>query len=126
MDNLATVYLAQKKPGQAEQLEEEVVRGVREEVGTDNPYTLGARELRAATYEANGKSAQAEPLLKNVLKDQRRVLGDKHPDTLLTMAVLAEHYMKHAKMDQVEKYAGEAWRRPVASSTTNIRSEWLR
>ena len=93
MNNLANVYLTEKKPVQAERLLARAIRSLQEKVGGEHPGTLIAMCNLAIAYNSNGKRQEAEELWKGVLRIQRRVLGDKHPETLTTMVILGDYYL---------------------------------
>ncbi len=109
MNNLANVYLNERKPEQAERLLDQAVERLREKVGGEHPASLIAMNNLAIAYNTTGKQQEAEALWKDALRIQRRVLGDNHPDTLTTMVTLGEFYVYRKKdYDEAEKLLLEA------------------
>ena len=82
MSSLASVYHAQSKYPQAEELQAKVTEVRRGLLGEEHPDTLKSMLGLASAYERDGKYVQAEPLYRKVLRLDRRVLGEDNPQTL--------------------------------------------
>jgi tetratricopeptide (TPR) repeat protein/Cdc6-like AAA superfamily ATPase len=100
MDNLAVVYLAQRRYNEAAQLLKDVLE-IRE--GTPEPdlsdvattlNTLGG------LYNEQGKYADAEPLLKRALAIRENTLGKDHPTVAVTLNTLGSLYYNQERFDE--------------------------
>ncbi len=84
MNNLARLYQAQGRYGEAEPLLRETLQRSREALGPQHPDTLVDMNNLAALYRAQGRYDEAEPLLREALQRSREALGSAHPRTLAT------------------------------------------
>jgi tetratricopeptide (TPR) repeat protein len=102
MNNLAEIYKAQGRYGEAEPLLREVLQGYRETLGPKHPDTLTSMNNLAGLYKAQGRYGEAEPLLREALQIRCETLGPKHPDTLGSMNNLAELYQSQGRTGDAE------------------------
>ena len=96
MCNLARVYSAQGRYGEAEQLFRKTLEIA--EWGAEHRWRLVYTADLADMYRDQGRYAEAEPMLAKTLQTERKVLGDGHKLTLRSMHYLGrvltalEHY----------------------------------
>ncbi len=102
MNNLAALYRAQGRYGEAEPLYRETLQLSREVLGPRHPNTLGSMNNLAALYDSQGRYRDAEPLYLEALKLSRAVLGPRHPNTLSSMNNLAFLYSGQGRYGEAE------------------------
>jgi len=87
MNNLAGLYYATGRYGDAEPLYEKALDLSREVLGEKHPNTIRSMNNLGALYSATGRYGDAEPLYRDALALRREVLGEKHPDTITSMSM---------------------------------------
>jgi tetratricopeptide (TPR) repeat protein len=92
LNNLAFVYQAVGRYGEAEPLYREALLTRREVLGPRHPDTLISLNNLAALYRALGRYGEAEPVYWEALQASREVLGPRHPNTLGSLNNLAGLY----------------------------------
>ncbi|KAJ5943326.1 hypothetical protein N7516_003494 [Penicillium verrucosum] len=98
------------RPGRladAEKLERDVVDVSREELGTDNPFTLTAMANLASTFRDQGRWTDAERLEKEVVTSSEAVLGETHPRTLMSISNLASTYRNQGRLEEAKDLGGK-------------------
>jgi CHAT domain-containing protein/tetratricopeptide (TPR) repeat protein len=108
LSNLALLYKAQGRYGEAEPLYLEALRAQREELGPHHPDTLTSLNNLAILYHAQGRYGEAEPMHREVLQGRRQVLGPRHPQTLVTLSNLALLYKAQGRYGEAEPLSQEA------------------
>ena len=78
LNNLATLYQAQGRYGEAEPLYHEALQARRETLGPHHPHTLTSLNNLAFFYQAQGRYGEAEPLYREALQAFRETLGPHH------------------------------------------------
>ncbi|HEX5053296.1 MAG TPA: serine/threonine-protein kinase [Planctomycetota bacterium] len=86
---LASVYHAQGRDREAEQLERRVFATSRELFGIEDPDTLASGNNLGQQLTGLGKHAEAVTALQEVVDVRLRVLGERHEDTATAMTNLA-------------------------------------
>ncbi|WP_354119947.1 CHAT domain-containing protein [Bradyrhizobium sp. LA6.12] len=84
LNNLAFLYQAQGRYGEAEPLFWETLQARRAVLGPRHPDTLVSLNNLAFLYDAQGRYSEAEPLYQEALHASREALGPRHPTTLRT------------------------------------------
>jgi CHAT domain-containing protein/tetratricopeptide (TPR) repeat protein len=97
LNNLAFLYKAQGRHGEAELLLREALQG-----------GLGSLNNLALLYQAEGRYGEAEPLYREALQAGREVLGPRHPDTLTSLNNLATLYEAQGRYGEAEPLYQEA------------------
>jgi tetratricopeptide (TPR) repeat protein len=92
LGNLALLYRAQGRYGEAEPLYRELLEASRELLGPSHPITLIGLNNLANLYSAWGRYSEAEPLFQEALQAKREVPGSRHPETLVSLNDLAVLY----------------------------------
>ena len=110
MSNLAGLYWAQGRHGEAEPLSREALRLQREALGPRHPDTLISMSNLALLYQAQGRYGEAEPLSREALRLRREALGPRHPNTLASMSNLAGLYWAQGRHGEAEPLSREALR----------------
>ncbi|MGL4551273.1 MAG: protein kinase domain-containing protein [Gemmataceae bacterium] len=87
---LAGTYLGLGQPAKAERLYAKAWATLREELGDDDPISLGAGRALAWARQSAGQRIKALALFRQVADAQERLLGADHPDTLATLVNLGE------------------------------------
>jgi len=100
--NLAFLYQAQGRYGEAEPLFQSVLAGFEEILGDEHPNTLTILNNLAGLYRAQGLYEKAEPLLQRALAAREQVLGPEHPDTLTSISNLAALYSDQGRYEKAE------------------------
>jgi tetratricopeptide (TPR) repeat protein len=108
LSNLAELYQAQGRYGEAEPHVKEALQARREVLGSRHPDTLNSLNNLAELYQAQGRYGEAEPLLKEALQASREALGPRHPDTLMSLNNLAGLYQAQGRFDEAEPLYLEA------------------
>ena len=72
LNNLAVLYQAQGRYGEAEPLFLEALQASREVLGPRHPDTLTSLNNLAVLYQAQGRYGEAEPLFQEALQAQPR------------------------------------------------------
>jgi tetratricopeptide (TPR) repeat protein len=83
--NLASLYQAQGRYGEAERLLKRVLEAEERVFGKEHPSTLISVNNLAELYRIQGRYGEAEPLFKRALEAKERVLGKEHPSTLTSV-----------------------------------------
>jgi tetratricopeptide (TPR) repeat protein len=120
MDNLAEIYIYQRKYDQAEPLTKFAYEQRRETLGNTDPDVLVWLNNLAGLYVAQGKPDKSETLLAEALEHLRPKLPKEHPQigATLAMLTLARLQLKnYAEAEEVgreclairEKQAPNAW-----------------
>jgi tetratricopeptide (TPR) repeat protein len=102
LNNLAGVYDAQWKLGEAEPLYKRALEIREKAFGKDHPDVAMSLINLGGLYHGQGKFDQAEPLYKRSLEIREKALGKDHPDVALSLDSLAELYYAEGKFDQAE------------------------
>ena len=132
LNNLAELYWAQGRFGEAEPLYREALQARREVLGPRHPGALISLSNLAALYRAQGRFGEAEPLNREALQARREVLGPHHPLTLASLNNLAELYQAQGRFGEAATLYREAPEpvREVLGRTIRIRrtsrSTWRR
>ncbi|KAG9107965.1 hypothetical protein FRC07_008549 [Ceratobasidium sp. 392] len=98
----AQVYDESGRWQQAEQLQVQVVDGMKQALGELHPHTLTSMANLASTYRNQGRWDEAELLQVQVVDARKQALGELHPDTLRSMANLALTYSNQGRWDEAE------------------------
>ena len=110
VNNLAGLYQAQGRYGEAEPLFSARSRPASACSGQEHPDTLTSVNNLAALYQAQGRYGEAEPLYKRALEAYERVLGREHPDTLTSVNNLAGSIRPRAAMARPSRSISARWR----------------
>ena len=102
INNLAFLYGAQGRYGEAELLYRRALAASEKVLGSEHPFTLSSVNNLAASYEAQGRYREAEPLFRRALAAREKVLGSKHPDTLSSVNNLAFLYKAQGRYGEAE------------------------
>jgi tetratricopeptide (TPR) repeat protein len=122
MNNLAVVYLEQRKYAQAEELFAAVLAGWRRLLGEEHSDTLAATENLGVAHLRQQHYALAKPLLTRTLEVRRRVLGPENAATLR-----AANHVAALQLEQAEYSEAETLLRSLLSLYEKIGSNsWLR
>jgi CHAT domain-containing protein/tetratricopeptide (TPR) repeat protein len=108
LENLAQIYAAQGRYGDAEPLLRDALRVRREVLGPRHPDTLTSLNNLAELYVAQGRYGDAEPLLQEALQARREVLGPRHPGTLTSLSSIAVLYYSQGRYVEAEPLLQEA------------------
>ncbi|KAJ5900074.1 hypothetical protein N7495_004818 [Penicillium taxi] len=100
---LAIAFRLEGQWEKAEELEEQVLKTRRTNLGTDHPDTLASMANLASIYRNQGRWKEAEQLNMQVLETCRTKLGTDHPDTLTSMANLASTYRNQGRWEEAEQ-----------------------
>ncbi|MBL8252033.1 MAG: tetratricopeptide repeat protein, partial [Candidatus Competibacter sp.] len=92
VNNLALLYQAQGRYGEAEPLHQRALAGFEKGLGPMHPDVLLSVNNLAALYRAQGRYGEAEPLYQRALAGFEKGLGPMHPDTLASVNNLASLY----------------------------------
>ena len=110
--NQASRLREQAKYDEARELGEQVLAGMRQELGEEHPDTLLAINNLALTLFEKGELKRARELQEKVLEAQRRVGGKVHPNTLVAMGNLATTLQAQGELEraqELQEKALEAW-----------------
>ncbi len=88
LNNLAGLYQAQGKYGEAEPLYKRSLAVLEKALGPDHSHVATSLDNLAALYQAHGRYGAAEPLYKRSLVIVEKALGPEHP----TVAQALENY----------------------------------
>ncbi|MFZ1413473.1 MAG: tetratricopeptide repeat protein [Defluviicoccus sp.] len=108
LNNLAGLYKAQGRYGEAEPLYKEALQASREVLGARHPNTLSSLNNLAMLYDSQGRYGEAEALFKEALQARREVLGPRHPNTLSSLNNLAMLYQAQGRYGEAEPLYKEA------------------
>ncbi|CAI7669244.1 unnamed protein product [Penicillium crustosum] len=100
---LGTVYRAEGRWEEAEQLELQVMKSRKTKLGEDHPDTLVSISNLASTYSSQGRWEEAEQLKLQVMKSRKTTLGEDHPDTLTSISNLASTYSSQGRWEEAEQ-----------------------
>jgi len=89
LNNLAELYAAQYRHGEAEPLLKRALEARERVLGREHPDTLLSVSDLAEVYQDLGRYGEAELLLKRALEARERVLGREHPQTIVSVNDLA-------------------------------------
>jgi len=89
MNNLAGLYYAQGRYGEAEPLYIKALKLCKKVLGREHPDTIRSMNNLAGLYNVQGRYGEAEPLFTKALQLREKVLGREHPDTITSMNNLA-------------------------------------
>jgi tetratricopeptide (TPR) repeat protein len=122
LNNLATVYEAQKKFVEAEPLFKRSL-AIREKIlGPDDPQVAQTVNNLATLYQHQDKYAEAEPLFKRALEIWEKNLGPDHPDVASSVNNLATLYQdqdKYAEAEPLFKRALKIWEKNLGPEHPN-------
>jgi tetratricopeptide (TPR) repeat protein len=82
LNNLAELYLAMGRYGEAEPLLLRALQIYEAQLGSDHPSTASSLNNLAELYLAMGRHGEAEPLLLRSLMIREQLLGTDHPAKL--------------------------------------------
>ncbi|KAG6880092.1 hypothetical protein C0992_006366 [Termitomyces sp. T32_za158] len=102
-----------------EQLQQQVLRECKEELGSIHPDTIQAMYNLAETFWKEEKLEEAEKLEQEVLKVRREAFGTDHPDTIQAMSNLAATFWKSGKLEEAEKLEQEVLKMREKASEAN-------
>ena len=108
MNNLAELYKAQGRYGEAEPLYHEALQLRGEVLGPKHPDTLQSMNNLGLYWAQGSRYGEAEPLLREALQLRGEMLGPKHPDTLQSMNNLAQLYKAQGRYGEAEPLYREA------------------
>lgn len=109
-NNLAVVYMKQKKYKEAEKLMERVLRIWEEALGEEHVNTTTCYNNLACIYESQRKYKEAEKLYEKALRIREKILGEEHQDTASSYNNLALLYQRQGKYKEAEKLYEKAIR----------------
>ena len=107
LDNLAGLYQAQGRYGEAEPLFKRALEVNERVLGPEHPDTLTSVNNLAALYLVQGRYGEAEPLYKRVIEASERVLGKEHPHTLLAGTIWRSCIWSRAATARPSRSIGE-------------------
>jgi tetratricopeptide (TPR) repeat protein/CHAT domain-containing protein len=107
LNDLAVLYKAQGRYGEAEALYQEALQRSLV-LGARHPETLTSLNNLADLYEAQGRYSEAEPLFQQALQTRRELLGPRHSATLTTLNNLAGLYVSQDRYSEAEPLYREA------------------
>jgi tetratricopeptide (TPR) repeat protein len=87
LNNLAHLYQAQGRYGEAEPLYQQALATSERVLGAEDPDTLTSLNNLASLYRAQGRYGEAEPLYQHALATSERILGAEHSFTLTSRTV---------------------------------------
>jgi tetratricopeptide (TPR) repeat protein len=90
LNNLALLYDAQGRYGDAEPLYRRALAIVEQGVGLTHPDVAASLNNLAELYRAQGRYGDAEPLYRRALALYEQLLGPDHPDVAVSLNNLAE------------------------------------
>ena len=102
VNNLAALYDAQGRYGEAEPLYKRALAGYEAARGPAHPETLRGVNNLAFLYQAQGRYGEAEPLYKRALAGNEAALGPVHPNTLTSVNNLAFLYDAQGRYGEAE------------------------
>jgi tetratricopeptide (TPR) repeat protein len=102
LHNLAALYQAQGRYGEAEPLFQKTLQLHEKILGSEHPHTLISLHSLAFLYQAQGRYGGAEPLYRKALQLREKVLGPEHPHTLTSLNNLAILYQDLGRYGEVE------------------------
>ncbi|HEY0910612.1 MAG TPA: CHAT domain-containing tetratricopeptide repeat protein, partial [Bradyrhizobium sp.] len=123
LNDLAALYEAENKLGQAEELHQRSLRIREKLVGPDDPVLAQSLGNIAVVYLAEGRYAQAEESFKRALAIQQKALGVGHPLVGSTLNNLAEVYRAEAKDAEAEKLYQQAltiWEKTLGPDNPSV------
>jgi tetratricopeptide (TPR) repeat protein/tRNA A-37 threonylcarbamoyl transferase component Bud32 len=94
MNDLGQVYLAQKRPEDAERITADALARARRVLGNDHKETLTYINNLAIAKRRLGKLDEAEALYTEGYEGSRRTIGAEAPSTLISMVNLGSFYVK--------------------------------
>ena len=98
LNNLASLYRAQGRHGEAEALYREALQMSRQVLGPRHPNTLLSLDNLAFFYHDQGRYGEAEPLFREALQRRREVLSPRNPGTLTSLNNLAVLYHSQGQL----------------------------
>jgi len=102
LKQLAELYKAQGKYGEAEPLHKHALAIVEKALGPDHSYVATSLNNLAALYDTQGQYAQAEPFYKRALAIFEKALGPDHPLVATSLNNLAAFYATQSQYAQAE------------------------
>ncbi|KAK5110509.1 hypothetical protein LTR85_000999 [Meristemomyces frigidus] len=99
---LGSLYNAQGKLAQAEEMYMRALKGYEKALGADHTSTLDTVNNLGLLYRDQGKLAQAEEMYMRALKGREKALGADHTSTLGTVNNLGLLYADQGKMQEAE------------------------
>jgi len=102
LNNLAELYLAQRKYADAEPLFQRSLAIKENALGPDNPAVAAALTSLAELYFEQGKYAEAEPLYQRALHIDEKALGADDPGVASALNSLAGLYSEQGKYAEAE------------------------
>ena len=102
LDNLATLYTAERRYADAEPLRNRALAIREKALGPDHPDVAASLNNLAVLYEEWGRYADAEPLHKRSLAIREKALGLDHPGVALSLHNLGVLYRKWGRYADAE------------------------
>ena len=100
--NIADLFVAQGKYGEAEKVFRNVIQARSLVLGPEHPDTLDSRHRLIYALTRQTKFAEAESEARQVLKAREKILGPDHVDTLVSRYNLAEPLVEQGKYAEAE------------------------
>ncbi|MEM6435539.1 MAG: CHAT domain-containing tetratricopeptide repeat protein, partial [Cyanobacteria bacterium P01_D01_bin.115] len=102
LNNLAVLYEAQGRYGEAEPRYQESLAIRREQLGNRHPSVATSLNNLAGLYEAQGRYDEAEPRYQESLAIRREQLGNRHPSVATSLNNLAGLYRLQGRYGEAE------------------------
>ena len=100
--NLADLYRAQARYGEAEGLYRQALEVLAEALGTEHPRVAMSLDNLAGFYLEQGWYTEAEPLYASAVAILETALGPEHPDVVASLAGLAAVYYHQDRYSEAE------------------------
>ena len=104
LNNLAELYRAQGRYGEAEPLFKRSLAIWEKALGPEHPEVAASLNNRALLYQAQGRYGEAEPLFKRSLATYEKALGPEHPNIAASLNNLAELYRAQGRTGRPSRF----------------------
>ena len=108
MMNLANLYIAMKRMGEAERLVVDALAIQRRILGDDDPRVAQGMHNLASLYVETDRLQQAEPLLQQAITTALQVYGPRNPEVAIYLDTLASLYRKGGAYERAKPFAERA------------------
>ena len=122
LTNLAKLYLAQGRPGDAELLLKNNLTVLDKDLGANHPAVASTRLILADVYSQQKRYAEAEAVYLQVLKVLEQTDGPNHPDVAKTLYEMAVMYRASGNIPQALAFSRRASTAVIAHSGAEIAS----
>lgn len=102
MENLALIYMKQRRFCDAEELRTNVLAGRKLVLGEQHPHTLSSIERLAITRRALGRKKSADVLLRSCIEQSERFLGVDDGDTVKRRAMMKQWEKEDGEIDGIQ------------------------